>query len=66
MTAFVFHTKFSDHNQLLHFEKDLALAGALLALFARGAGHYAVDSLRRKSMIPKSAKRFSEKIMLHR
>jgi putative oxidoreductase len=28
----VFHTRFSDHNQLLHFEKDLALAGAFLIL----------------------------------
>jgi putative oxidoreductase len=26
MTAVVFHTKFGDRNQLLHFEKDLATA----------------------------------------
>jgi len=45
IAAAVFHTKFSDHNQLLHFEKDLALAGAFLILSARGAGRYALDSV---------------------
>ena len=49
VTAFVFHSKLSDHNQLLHFEKDLALAGAFLVLFARGAGRYAIDSLWRSA-----------------
>jgi putative oxidoreductase len=45
IAAAVFHTKFSDHNQLLHFEKDVALAGAFLILSARGAGRYALDSV---------------------
>ena len=49
VTAVVFHSKFSDHNQLLHFEKDLALAGAFLVLSVRGGGRYALDSLWRKS-----------------
>ena len=31
--AVLFHTKFGDRNQLLHFEKDLAIAGGLLVLF---------------------------------
>ena len=31
-TALVFHTNWSDANQLLHFEKDIALAGALLVM----------------------------------
>src|SRR5260370_5963233 len=35
-TAVLFHTKFGDRNQLLHFEKDLAIAGGLLVLFAYG------------------------------
>ena len=37
VTAVLFHTKFGDRNQLLHFEKDLAIAGGLLVLFAHGA-----------------------------
>jgi putative oxidoreductase len=35
-----------DRNQLLHFEKDLAIAGGLLVLFAHGAGAWAFDAVR--------------------
>ncbi|HKF09397.1 MAG TPA: DoxX family protein [Xanthobacteraceae bacterium] len=45
-TAVLFHTRFGDRNQLLHFEKDLAIAGGLLVLFAHGGGAWALDSLR--------------------
>jgi putative oxidoreductase len=45
-TAVLFHTRFADRNQLLHFEKDLAIAGGLLILFARGAGAWAIDGIR--------------------
>lgn len=31
-TAIVFHANFADRNQLLHFEKNLAIAGGLLLL----------------------------------
>jgi putative oxidoreductase len=34
-TALIFHMDWSDANQLLHFEKDFALAGALLIIAAR-------------------------------
>jgi putative oxidoreductase len=44
-TAILFHNKLGDRNQLLHFEKDLAIAGGLLLLFAHGAGRWAVDAL---------------------
>jgi|SRR5689334_11592702 putative oxidoreductase len=44
-TAALFHTKFGNRNELLHFEKDLAIAGGLLVLFARGAGAWAADRL---------------------
>ncbi len=44
--AVVFHTKFSDPNQLIHFEKDLALAGAFLVVWARGAGALSLDAMR--------------------
>jgi putative oxidoreductase len=45
-TAVLFHTKLGNRNELLHFEKDLAIAGGLLVLFARGAGGWALDALR--------------------
>jgi len=41
--ALLFHASFVDRNQLLHFEKDLAIAGGLLALFACGAGRYSLE-----------------------
>jgi len=47
-TAVLFHSKFGDRNQLLHFEKDIAIAGGLLVLFAHGAGAWALDALRRR------------------
>ena len=43
--AVLFHTKLSDRNQLLHFEKDFAIAGGLLLLVSHGAGRWAVDTL---------------------
>ena len=45
VTAVVFHTNLGDRNQLLHFEKDLAIAGAFLVLFARGSGAWSLDAL---------------------
>jgi putative oxidoreductase len=38
VTAFVFHTKFTEINQLLHFQKNLAIAGGLLVLVVAGPG----------------------------
>jgi putative oxidoreductase len=43
-TAFLFHTRFGDRNQLLHFEKDLAIAGGFLVLNALGSGAWSVDA----------------------
>jgi putative oxidoreductase len=48
VTAVVFHTKFADRNQLLHFEKDLAIAGGFLVLFAHGAGAWALDAWQKR------------------
>jgi putative oxidoreductase len=45
-TAVLFHTKLGVRNELLHFEKDLAIAGGLLVLFAHGGGCWALDALR--------------------
>src|ERR1044071_5311462 len=43
-TAAIFHTKFSDTNQVLHFAKDVALAGGLLFVAGRGAGSVSLDA----------------------
>ena len=44
-TALLFHVKLGVRNELLHFEKDFAIAGGLLVLFAHGAGAWALDAL---------------------
>ncbi|MDX8481830.1 DoxX family protein [Mesorhizobium sp. VK24D] len=43
MTASLFHTNFASQNELLHFEKDLAIAGGMLILALSGAGRLSVD-----------------------
>jgi putative oxidoreductase len=43
MTAFMFHTNFADQNELLHFEKDLGLAGGMFTLMVAGAGSISFD-----------------------
>jgi putative oxidoreductase len=40
LTAFLFHWQFADGNQLLHFEKDLAIAGGFLVLAISGPGEW--------------------------
>jgi putative oxidoreductase len=50
VAALIFHTKFSDLNQLIHFQKDLALAGAFLVVWARGAGAFSVDAWRARAV----------------
>ncbi len=47
-TAALFHTKLGDRNQLLHFEKNLAMAGGFLVLLAHGSGAWAIDAWRRR------------------
>jgi putative oxidoreductase len=47
MTAALFHNKFAVRNELLHFEKDLAIAGGMFVLMVRGAGRWSVDGLLR-------------------
>jgi putative oxidoreductase len=43
-TALTFHTAFADPNQLIHFLKNLALAGGLLQVAAFGAGPLSLDA----------------------
>src|SRR5258708_1279911 len=44
-TAVLFHTNFSSRNELLHFEKDLAIAGGMFVLMVRGPGGWSVDGM---------------------
>ncbi|MBB3658275.1 putative oxidoreductase [Rhizobium sp. BK650] len=44
-TAFLFHTSFASQNELLHFEKDLAIAGGMFVLAVKGAGSISIDNL---------------------
>ena len=48
LTAMLFHTNFGSHNELLHFEKDLAIAGGMFALIVAGAGKLSLDMLIRR------------------
>jgi putative oxidoreductase len=45
VTAIVFHAKFGEINQLLHFEKNLAMAGGFLALTVAGPGALSLGKL---------------------
>lgn len=44
VAALLFHINLADRNQLLHFEKDLAIAGGLLVLAAFGPGRFSLDA----------------------
>src|SRR5215218_8178344 len=52
VVALIFHTKFSDLNQLIHFQKDFALAGAFLVFWVRGAGGLSLDAWRARGPKP--------------
>ena len=40
----IFHNHFADQNQLIHFLKNLAIAGGLLEVAAFGAGRFSLDA----------------------
>ena len=44
-TAVLFHHNFALRNELLHFEKDIAIAGGMLMLMLRGEGEWSVVGL---------------------
>ena len=48
-TAILFHTNFTIRTELLHFEKDIAIAGGLFVLAVCGAGRWSVDGWLRSS-----------------
>ena len=45
-TAVTFHTAFADQNQMIHFLKNVAMAGGLLQVAAFGAGSLSLDARR--------------------
>ena len=48
-TAISFHRNFADQNQMIHFLKNVMLAGGLLQIAYFGAGPLSVDASRKKS-----------------
>jgi putative oxidoreductase len=42
VAALMFHTNFAVRNEVLHFEKNLAIAGGLLVLAAFGPGRFSI------------------------
>jgi putative oxidoreductase len=46
-TAILFHMNFANRNELLHFDKDLDIAGGMFVLMIRGAGAWSIDRLLR-------------------
>jgi putative oxidoreductase len=53
VTALAFHNNFSDQNTMIHFLKNIAIAGGLLQVVAFGAGSFSIDG-RRNSTTPRS------------
>jgi putative oxidoreductase len=46
VTAVVFHRDLDDQNQMIHFLKNIAIAGGLLQVAAFGAGSISLDARR--------------------
>jgi putative oxidoreductase len=49
VTALTFHSNFADQNQMIHFLKNVMMAGGLLQIVAFGAGALSIDNLRAKA-----------------
>jgi len=47
-TAVFFHNNFADQNQMIHFFKNIAIAGGLFQVATFGAGSISIDGLRTK------------------
>jgi putative oxidoreductase len=43
ITALIFHSALADQNQMIHFFKNLAMAGGLLQIAAFGGGRLSLD-----------------------
>jgi putative oxidoreductase len=47
LCAVMFHNNLADQTQFIMFFKNLSIAGGMLAVAARPAGHWTIDALRR-------------------
>ncbi|CAG9265389.1 DoxX family protein [Paraburkholderia unamae] len=54
MTAISFHHNFADQNQMIHFLKNVMMAGGLLQIAYFGAGAFSLDA-RRERALPHAA-----------
>ena len=45
-TALSFHSNFADQNQMIHFLKNVMMAGGLLQIVGFGAGAFSIDNRR--------------------
>jgi putative oxidoreductase len=50
-TALLFHMNFANRNEVLHFDKDLAIAGGMFVLMIRGAGTASWSRNERKAVV---------------
>jgi putative oxidoreductase len=50
-TAISFHSNFADQNQMIHFFKNVMMAGGLLQIAAFGAGALSVDNRRKNNKL---------------
>jgi putative oxidoreductase len=53
--AVSFHNNFADQNQMIHFLKNVMMAGGLLQIAAFGAGALSVDNRRKNGELSSSA-----------
>ena len=54
VTAISFHSNFADQNQMIHFLKNVMMAGGLLQIAAFGAGALSVDNRRKAGKLGSS------------
>jgi putative oxidoreductase len=57
VAGYMFHFKPAEMGQMIHFNKNLAIVGGLLALAASGAGAWAVDAFTGDKTGPQSTAR---------
>jgi putative oxidoreductase len=53
--AISFHSNFADQNQMIHFLKNVMMAGGLLQIAAFGAGALSIDNRRKAGELSASA-----------
>ena len=54
-TALSFHGNFADQNQMIHFLKNVRIAGGLLQIVAFGAGAFSLDNRARATSVARAA-----------